>query len=315
MNTKTKILIVVSAFNLGAAVAAQSNIFPASGDVGIGTTTPTAQLEIRQSNDHARLHINAVGQGATPLIRLQKDSVSKWAFIGEYPQSGKMSFYNYAQDNSIMIFKDNGSVGIGSMDPAAQLEIVGDSDGQRLLLIKESDSSPVGEVARLSRYNNVGGGGTASSALLVLSDHSANIPLHIEDHAGAPLLTVKGSGFVGIGSTEPAHKLDVNGTVRAKEVIVETNWPDYVFDEEYQLMPLREVEQHIAVNGRLPGMPSAEIVADHGISIGEAQRLLLEKVEELTLHVIEQSKRIEAVEAENRRLRLTIENSGQSRSL
>lgn len=87
---------------------------------------------------------------------------------------------------------------------------------------------------------------------------------------------------------------------------LDASWPDYVFDSSYQLQPLSEVEQYIKENGHLPNVPAAEIVKEDGISLGEMNRVLLEKVEELTLHLIEQQKlidlqneRLKALESKN----------------
>ena len=111
-------------------------------------------------------------------------------------------------------------------------------------------------------------------------------------------------GNVGIGTINPTHKLAVNGTIKAKEVIVETTgWSDYVFADDYTLAPLSEVEAHIKTNKHLPGIPSAAQVSEQGISVGDMQAKLLAKIEELTLHQIAQEKRIAALEAENKRLR------------
>jgi hypothetical protein len=95
----------------------------------------------------------------------------------------------------------------------------------------------------------------------------------------------------------------VVGTIRAYELIVATDWPDYVFDKDYDLMPLAEIEQYVADNGRLPGLPSAVEVKDHGLPVGESQALLLQKVEELTLHLIEQNKRLAVIQRELDELR------------
>jgi hypothetical protein len=115
-------------------------------------------------------------------------------------------------------------------------------------------------------------------------------------------MRITGAGNVGIGTTNPTHKLAVNGTIRAKEVIVDTGWADYVFDESYRLAPLSEVEAHIQANKHLPGIPSAAEVAEHGVSMGDMQAKLLSKVEELTLHLIAQEKELTALKRQNQRL-------------
>ncbi len=112
-----------------------------------------------------------------------------------------------------------------------------------------------------------------------------------------------GGGKVGIGTRTPQSVLDVDGTIRAEqlevpgsihayELTLETGWSDFVFEDDYPLMSLGEVEQYIADNGHLPGMPSASEVEEHGLPVGDSQALLLQKVEELTLYVIEQNRQI-----------------------
>ncbi len=103
---------------------------------------------------------------------------------------------------------------------------------------------------------------------------------------------VRSDGNVGIGVAQPSSTLDVNGTIRAKEVKIEaTGWADFVFAEDYKLPTLSEVENHIIENKHLPDIPSEIEVKENGISIGEMQAKLLQKIEELTLYIIEQDKK------------------------
>ncbi len=91
--------------------------------------------------------------------------------------------------------------------------------------------------------------------------------------------------------------LDNNGLLHAREIKIDADvWPDYVFEKNYELMPLREVQNYIQLNGHLPNIPSAQTVLEEGINLAEMNRLLLEKIEELTLHLIEQERRIEELE-------------------
>jgi hypothetical protein len=98
---------------------------------------------------------------------------------------------------------------------------------------------------------------------------------------------------VGIGTTTSNAMLTVNGSIYAKEVVVTVDIPaDYVFKPTYKLMPLHEVEQYVNANSHLPEIPSASEITEKGLSVGEMQNKLLQKVEELTLYIIEQQKQI-----------------------
>lgn len=103
------------------------------------------------------------------------------------------------------------------------------------------------------------------------------------------------TGNVGIG-TDPqsTYRLAVDGAIHTKEVKVDLlGWADYVFENDYDLPSLEEVEQHITEKGHLINIPSAEEVETNGIELGEMNKLLLEKIEELTLYMIEMNKELE----------------------
>ncbi|WP_298508590.1 hypothetical protein [uncultured Kordia sp.] len=103
---------------------------------------------------------------------------------------------------------------------------------------------------------------------------------------------------VGIGTNSftdgsDTYRLSVDGKVRATAVKVYTDWADYVFESDYNLPTLKEVEAYIAKNGHLKDIPSAKEVEENGIDVGEMNKLLLQKIEELTLYVIALKKEVE----------------------
>ncbi|WP_343522283.1 hypothetical protein [Pedobacter sp.] len=98
-------------------------------------------------------------------------------------------------------------------------------------------------------------------------------------------------GSVGIGTDIPSEKLTVNGKIKANEIRVDGQGaPDYVFEDSYRKLSLPEIEQYIKINKHLPEIPSAKVLEMEGMAIGEMNRLLLKKIEELTLHLIEKDK-------------------------
>ncbi|NQX41298.1 hypothetical protein SAMN05421820_107160 [Pedobacter steynii] len=102
------------------------------------------------------------------------------------------------------------------------------------------------------------------------------------------------NGSLGIGTLSTGeYRLAVNGKMRTHEIRVETaNWPDYVFEKNYSLPSLGELEKYIAQNKRLPEIPSATEAEREGVDLGSMNKLLLKKIEELTLHLISKDKEI-----------------------
>lgn len=119
------------------------------------------------------------------------------------------------------------------------------------------------------------------------------------------------NGFVGIGTDAPQETLSVKGNIRAHQVKVEVdNWPDYVLKPKYQLPSLIETEQFIKENGHLPEIPKASEVEANGLSLGEMNKLMMKKIEELTLHLIEKDKEITEI---NKVLKSLVQQKNQDK--
>ena len=103
---------------------------------------------------------------------------------------------------------------------------------------------------------------------------------------------------LGIGTSNPQYHLDVMGTIRAKEILVETTGADFVFADNYHLRPLSEVKTFIAENKHLPEIQSAQEMQENGVSVSELQTRLLQKIEELTLYLIQQEETIQELRQE-----------------
>jgi len=146
---------------------------------------------------------------------------------------------------------------------------------------------------------------TNPSGYITLSNLSGYLPTTGGTITGSFLV----QGNVGIGTANPDQRLTVKGKIHAEEVIIDLAVPaDYVFKPDYKLMPLRLVEQFVKTNSHLPEIPSASEITKNGLSMGEMQNKLLQKVEELTLYLIEQQKHIDVQNEEIKQLKKIVYN-------
>jgi hypothetical protein len=145
----------------------------------------------------------------------------------------------------------------------------------------------------------------AANGYVLTSDSNGVGTWQLGGGGGASLWSQNGSdiyyntGKVGIGVTNPQSELTVNGVITTKEMKVKlTGWPDFVFADNYKLMPLNKLERYIKREKSLPGIPESKEVTKEGVNVGELQAKLLEKVEELTLYVITQNKELTELKKE-----------------
>ncbi|HTS65992.1 MAG TPA: hypothetical protein VMH28_28415 [Candidatus Acidoferrales bacterium] len=208
------------------------------------------------------------------------------------PARGQSAWPAYPNNGAISV-TTGGNVGIGTASPGSKLEV---------------NSGTTGYVARL-----VGSGGS----LFVYNSGAGNYEMGTSTNDGlafdtnlATRMLITGSGNVGIGTTNPgSYKLAVEGNIGARDVIV-TNlaWSDYVFSPGYRLRPLSEVAAYIQAHHHLPDIPSEAEVKEKGVAVGDMQARMLAKIEELTLHMIQEHERSDRLERQNQELREQIRN-------
>jgi hypothetical protein len=135
-----------------------------------------------------------------------------------------------------------------------------------------------------------------------------NILVTNEDERGCSSITASPtnglcvSGNVLIGKTDQSNSnylLDVAGPIRANEIDVNTTGADFVFEKDYQLKSISELEQFINKNKHLPDIPSANEVQKNGVELGKMNTILLQKIEELTLYIIELQKQVEELKSKS----------------
>ncbi|MEN7547532.1 tail fiber protein [Rapidithrix thailandica] len=233
------------------------------------------------------------------------------------------SQFGYAQwtgsGNDAYIYGKVG-IGISTPNPSSNLHIQspsGDNQTARLLIWGTGQNH-----AGTSNNAGVGGAlisGSADDASFgrynigIESWYGIGFKSTQNNRAGIIFDTRNASAFfegkVGIGTDNPQNKLSVNGTIWAKEVKVSlADAADWVFEEDYYLRPLSEVESFIKENKHLPEMPSAEEFRKNDLNVAEMDNKLLQKVEELTLYIIEQNKKLEAQQKEIEELKKKIQD-------
>lgn len=226
------------------------------------------------NNSFGLSHLGADGQ----ILASRVGGVAGSAAIGTYSPHHMRIVCNGA--NAISVWSPTLNVGIGEDAPSEKLT-VRTADGNHGI----SHRSDGGIF--LSTHV-----GAVSASFGTRSNH--NFRLVTND---LPRLNITYDGKVGIGTINPIYLFEVNGTMRSKEIIVETvNWPDYVFDESYQLPSLKELEEFIRAHQHLPDIPTASEMEQNGMLVGETQKKMMEKIEELTLYILELHHRIELLE-------------------
>lgn len=249
-----------------------------------------------------------IGMGYRPLAGAAFGSLGNGggAIIFSSPD-GKLSVATGTADimssgnSTRMTIDAQGSVGIGTVSPSAQLHISGEKPGIRL--------------------DNQSGGWWDMQPLSLSGDHT-----FVLSYGGVdPIILAKENGNVAIGTELTpsvlgnddisAYRLFVEGGILSNEVRVRTGWSDYVFAPGYELLPLTDVAEHIAVYGHLHNTPSGAQIEASGLELGSMAANQQAKIEELFLHLIEMDTRLKDLEEENTRLRKFMEKNKGANNL
>ncbi len=280
-------------------------VIKGNGKVGIGLASPEAVLEVKQTATIGGKWTPAnsslkIGDGTNSLI-FDNNEIYGSQTLHFGSKSGSIAVFRTVDENGSsdkMVIKGNGKVGIGLASPEAVLEVKQTATiGGKWTPANSSLKIGDGTNSLIFDNNEIYGSqtlhfGAKTGAIAVFRT--------IDENGASDKMTINSNGSVGIGTkTTGKHKLAVEGSVGAREIMVEINgWSDFVFEEDYNLRPLTEVENYINKNKHLPEIPNEKEVIENGISLGDMNAKLLQKIEELTLYLIEQNKKMEKLEKE-----------------
>ena len=316
--------LVLTAF-LALSTSINAQITDTGDRVGIGTNSPSRKLEVAgdilvkgdygmlgrfvtTSNAYAEISLqNQSGPNNTP-VQAQFKVESGRVEIGS--RTVNPVHFGAGDNKSHLIIQPNGNVGIGTTMPKKKLHVAGNIkvDGDYGFLGDFSTTSNTW--AEISLQNLSGPNNTPVQAQFKVQKGRVEIgsrtvnPVHFGAGDNKSHLIIQPNGSIGVGTTIPDEKFTVKGNIHAEEVRVDLSVPapDYVFEKKYGLTSLEELEKYIQTNKHLPEVPAAIDFEKEGISVGEMNMLLLKKVEELTLHLIDQNKQIKYLLKENKKL-------------
>jgi len=248
-----------------------------NGQVGIGTTNPSSILSINSTD---------------PIVQLKNDDVDK-AFLQLVGSDFKMGT-NSSNDYGRTIFRNNGidrmvvnydgKVGIGTMFPYQTLTLNATTPSLGL---------SIGE----SLYGSVSVDNVSKDLIIEKSSlGSGKIVINANGGSGWSIhMTENGYFHYGSGLTPTGYPFSSQGKILAPEFVAlaVNSWPDYVFEKNYNLMPLAEVKKHIDHYHHLPNIPPASQIEKEGIPLGDISKRLMEKIEELTLYILQQQEQID----------------------
>ena len=296
--------------------------FSSRGNIGINNPTPPSGhlLDINGPvylNGRLGFPTASTTAGSSPGIVHNLGFIDEFLYDGQYINHYGFGFHNYdegvsvdginayissffgidffTQGKSRMRINNNGNVGIKTNDPKHSLQIGNGTTNESLVLAGSETSSNL----------YIGFQEGLTHKYVRMHYNAANNLLKITSDMGDIIFFNRVTQNIGIGTNTlnnpNGYKLAVNGKIGAKEIIVENTsatWPDYVFEKDYPLASLEEVEHFVQSNKHLPEVPSAMEVKEAGLNIGDMNAILLKKIEELTLYLIEQNKKINLLQEE-----------------
>lgn len=268
-----------------------------TGNVGIGVTSPLQKLHVKGIT---RIDAPGVSSGDA-VISMYSGSTNDQSYINFYNNfsaiapsayfgySAPSDYSMWANGSTIAYLKSEG-LGISNTTPLTKLHITGGQDAGFGITSNGYIMNGLATGANLLIDNNE----------LVARNNGLKADMFLQADSGNVVLCANEQGGVGIGVTSGASipagfLLAVDGKIISEEVKVQLsgNWPDYVFNEKYKLLSFDELRKYIAANKHLPNIPPAIVVERNGIELGDMQKRMMEKIEELALYILKLEEEIQ----------------------
>lgn len=275
----------------------RTNIFPPRGNVGIGTLNPQRKLDVIGADTWTARFQNGLG-----YIDFGPDNAEGAHIYTNLPQfifnqpitlAGETSRIS-AHDSHSLVFNtgssdrltilSNGNVGIGTPDPTVSFQV-------------EGNTKLMGNLEILGSNIRIDGAGkwtgNAESYTEINSNTNGQFLRQLANDGNTESWVIRGYAADGVQAHFNQGGINVNGAVKSKEVnVTYSGWADHVFDPGHELMSLDALKAFLSRHRHLPGIPTEKEVEENGVNLGEINVKLLEKIEELTLYVIQQEERI-----------------------
>jgi len=218
---------------------------------------------------------------ATGYLGIANRSPSHSLHIGIPAISGNSMRFGFPHDAGNINVPVGASTGGYNIDFSTWRDIVGDQIGARIRAERTNIYYP-------------------NNALVQATDFVFYTSDGLDQASLQERMRINYQGNIGIGTAKPKYKLAVEGTIGARKVkVTQESWADFVFDAAYKLPSVYETEQYILQHKRLPGIPSEAEVKEKGVDVGEMNKLLLQKIEEQMLYIIELRKEVDALKKAN----------------